>query len=67
MARLEGFEPPAYGLEVRCSIQLSYRRTADVGKANITANRKMSTKITALESKQIRVRVFDRKLKKYDI
>ena len=25
-ARLEGFEPPAYGLEVRCSIQLSYRR-----------------------------------------
>ncbi len=27
LARLEGFEPPAYGLEVRCSIQLSYRRT----------------------------------------
>jgi hypothetical protein len=26
MARLKGFEPPAYGLEVRCSIQLSYRR-----------------------------------------
>jgi hypothetical protein len=26
LARLEGFEPPAYGLEVRCSIQLSYRR-----------------------------------------
>ena len=26
MVRLEGFEPPAYGLEVRCSIQLSYRR-----------------------------------------
>ena len=24
--RLEGFEPPALGLEVRCSIQLSYRR-----------------------------------------
>ena len=26
MARLAGFEPAAYGLEVRCSIQLSYRR-----------------------------------------
>jgi hypothetical protein len=28
MARLEGFEPPAYGLEVRSSIHLSYRRLA---------------------------------------
>ena len=26
MARLGGFEPPAHGLEVRCSIRLSYRR-----------------------------------------
>ena len=26
LARLEGFEPPAYGLEVRSSIHLSYRR-----------------------------------------
>ena len=26
MVRLAGFEPAAYGLEVRCSIQLSYRR-----------------------------------------
>ncbi len=26
VARLAGFEPAAYGLEVRCSIQLSYRR-----------------------------------------
>ena len=25
-ARLKGFEPPAHGLEGRCSIQLSYRR-----------------------------------------
>ena len=25
-ARLEGLEPPAHGLEGRCSIQLSYRR-----------------------------------------
>ncbi len=26
LARQEGFEPPTYGLEVRCSIQLSYWR-----------------------------------------
>jgi hypothetical protein len=26
LVRLEGFGPPACGLEVRCSIQLSYRR-----------------------------------------
>ena len=26
MARLEGIEPPTDGLEIRCSILLSYRR-----------------------------------------
>ena len=25
--RLAGLEPATYGLEIRCSIQLSYRRT----------------------------------------
>jgi RNA polymerase sigma-32 factor len=48
MARLAGLEPAAYGLEVRCSIQLSYRRRRDVGKANTIANPGVSTKITAL-------------------
>ncbi len=27
MVRLEGIEPPTDGLEIRCSIQLSYRRS----------------------------------------
>jgi hypothetical protein len=33
-ARLGGFEPPAHGLEVRCSIQLSYRRIHRLGHQN---------------------------------
>ena len=32
MARLAGFEPATYGLEVRCSIQLSYRRFTVSGR-----------------------------------
>ena len=31
MARLEGLEPPAHGLEGRCSIRLSYRRKPQDG------------------------------------
>ncbi len=34
LVRLEGFGPPACGLEVRCSIQLSYRRKT-VRKAKV--------------------------------
>ena len=28
MARSEGFEPPTLGIEIRCSIQLSYERVS---------------------------------------
>jgi RNA polymerase sigma-32 factor len=49
LARLAGFEPAAYGLEVRCSIQLSYRRTKKnfltwfVFFVHIKYNKKLST------------------------
>ena len=32
MARLGGIEPTTYGLEVRCSILLSYRRADELRK-----------------------------------
>ena len=31
VARLEGIEPPTHGLEIRCSIRLSYRRGVPSG------------------------------------
>ena len=34
LARLEGLEPPTYGLEGRCSILLSYRRTFKINIIN---------------------------------
>ena len=36
MVRLKGVEPLAHGLEVRCSIQLSYRRIFGAGEGNRT-------------------------------
>ncbi len=43
MVRLERFEPPTYGLEVRCSIQLSYRRKQEglISKTSALVHRKM--------------------------
>jgi hypothetical protein len=35
--RQEGLEPPTYGLEIRCSIQLSYWRIIHVRKPGIIA------------------------------
>ncbi len=35
VARLRGLEPLTYGLEVRCSIQLSYRRAVKAGKKKL--------------------------------
>ena len=36
MVHLGGFEPPAHGLEVRCSIQLSYRCIYGAGEGSRT-------------------------------
>ena len=42
MASPEGFEPPTYGLEVRCSIQLSYR---DIKNGAGRGNRTLATSL----------------------
>ena len=42
LARLEGIEPPTGGLEIRCSIHLSYRRRVVSGAAGHCAAGKAS-------------------------
>jgi hypothetical protein len=44
MVRLAGFEPATYGLEVRCSIQLSYRRKQKslLSKIPLVVHKKMN-------------------------
>ena len=39
LARREGFEPPTGGLEIRCSVQLSYRRAVCVRCGTVLAAR----------------------------
>jgi hypothetical protein len=49
MVRLAGFEPATYGLEVRCSIQLSYRRaTSKTKEPDITLVVECQNKIVFL-------------------
>jgi hypothetical protein len=47
MVRLQGFEPGTDGLEIRCSIQLSYRRNI-TATTKILSNLLMARLITAL-------------------
>ena len=51
LVRLAGFEPATYGLEVRCSIQLSYRRKEKI----ITLNQTRTRPANGTGRKQIRL------------
>ncbi len=53
VARQEGFEPPAHGLEGRCSIQLSYWRAYwcvyfECGTLSICVQKRKQFKITKM-------------------
>ena len=54
MARLEGIEPTTYGLEIRCSIQLSYRRnteTAPGSRGRVRVAGQPSAETTAAQNR----------------
>ena len=48
MARLKRFELLTHGLEIRCSIQLSYRRVVGVVRFELTTTRSQSECATRL-------------------
>ena len=49
LARPEGVEPPAYGLEVRCSVLLSYRRKYFLFKDKMERETGLEPATTSLE------------------
>jgi hypothetical protein len=51
LARLEGFEPPTHGLEIRCSIQLSYRRPVSQNKIRLRPCRQYTNHSTSRSAK----------------
>ena len=50
MARLAGFEPATYGLEVRYSIQLNYRRIIHMNLGRATGFEPATTRTTTESS-----------------
>ena len=57
MARLAGFEPATYGLEVRCSIQLSYKRIKRVSE-NWSGKRDSNPRPTAWKAVALPTELF---------